>query len=149
MKTKLRCMKVKLVWSMRSHFRAGQFVQIQHTPSDLEVQAELVHEAVVLFSYQSLCEDVGELVASGHIGEFNISRSNLLAQKMVLQVDVLHLVVELQVPHNSNCRLVVDMKSGRGRCVDAEFVKESSKPDGLFSSMSDSYVLSFSRGQCN
>ena len=106
-------------------------------------------EAVVLFLYQSLCEDVGELVAGGHIGELNVSCSNPLVQEMVPQVDVLRLVVELRVPRDSNHRLVVDVKSGRGRCVNAEFIKELSKPDGLFSSISDGYVLSFSRGQCN
>jgi hypothetical protein len=130
---------------VRSHFRAGQSVQIQHTPSDLEVQAELTRKMVMLFSYQPLCENVSKLVASGHVGELDVSRSNPLMQEMVPQVDVLRPVVELWVPRDSNCRLVVDVKSDRGRCVDAKFIKESLKPDSLFSSMSNSYVLSFSR----
>jgi hypothetical protein len=144
-KTKLQCTRVKLVQSMDSHFRADQSVQIQHTPSDLEVQAELTHEMVVLFSYQPLHEDVGKLVTGGHVGELDVSHSNLLAQKMVLQIDMLYPVMELWVLYDSNRRLVVDMKSGRGRHVYAEFVKELLKPDGLFSSMCNSYVLSFSR----
>jgi hypothetical protein len=95
MKTKLQHAKVKLIWSMCSHFRAGQFVQIQHTLSDLKVQAELMCKAVVLFSYQSLHKDVGKLVTGGHVGEFDVSHGNLLTQEMVPQVDVLRLVVEL------------------------------------------------------
>ena len=130
---------------MRSHFRAGQSVQIQHTPSDLEVQAELMCETVVLFLYQSLHENVGKLVTSGHIGELDVSCSNLLMQKMMPQINILYLVMEFWVSCDGNCRLVVDIKGGRGRRVDAEFIEESSKPNGLFSGISDSNVLSFSR----
>ena len=39
------------------------------------------------------------------------------------------------------------MKGGGEGCVNAEFAKEMSKPDGFFSSISDSNILSFGRQQ--
>jgi hypothetical protein len=122
---------------------------LQHTPSDLKVQAKLACESPMLLTDQSLGKYVGDLVVGGDIGEVDVAGGDPLAQEMVTQVDVLHAIVELGVPSDGDGGLIVHVQDGGEYNVKIEFSEKTSEPDSLLCGIRGRDIFGFCAGQCD
>ena len=57
----------------------------------------------MLLLSKALGQDVSRLVIGGHVVKGDVARLNLVAQEMIMDVDMFGVVVELGVLCNSDC----------------------------------------------
>lgn len=65
----------------------------------------------MLLLCNSLGEDVGKLVSSGHVVESNVAAFNFVPKEPVTDFDVFGTIVELWVVSNRDSGLVIDVES--------------------------------------
>lgn len=82
-----------------------------------------------------------------NVVDSNFARGDLLLAKMMSYVDMLCAHVKVLIVCERNCGLVVDMDRSSGGRREMKFSEQTTKPDSLTSSVSQSHIFRFYTGQ--
>jgi hypothetical protein len=98
---------------------------------------------------QSFGKYVSDLVVGGDVGEVDVTSSDPLAQEMVMQINMLHAIMELGVLSNGDSGLIVHVQDGGEYNVKIEFLEETLEPDSLLHGVCGCDIFGFHAGQCD
>lgn len=114
--------------------------------SGRELDAEIGPKVTEQPYRQSLSHDVRELVYGGDMEDVDLPLSNLLADEVEVNLDVLRVTVVNRIDCHVDCTNVVAIDNGHRRNRDMELLKQLSQPATLNNCMCNSPILRLCTG---